>query len=162
MEEIGVSPTASWTRGAQKKRPQNTIMPTSTSEAKISLTTPSTTAPRLMAPPLMRGEATLRKPGTPSTSPTNARQPLCAAYDGIRQGTDGFLEHGQVPGADVWPEGETARDLEPDGWWCSVHTADTTRKQTGMRLRRQGGGSMPGGTPRKTVGTSGVRGSLAS
>ena len=41
-------------------------------------------------------------------------------------------------------------------------SADTARQNTGRRLRRHVGGSVPGGTPREKVVTSGGRGRIAS
>src|SRR2546427_11136623 len=96
------------------------------------------------------------------TGPFREPGHLCAVYDWTRQGTDGFLGHDRCQGQ---TSGLRARRHEAwilMGGWCGAYTADTTRKKTGMRLRRPVGGRVPGGTPRETVVKSGVRGMIAS
>jgi len=57
-----------------------------------------------------------------------AREPyyLYAVHDWTREGTEGFLGHPTMPGADVWRSSETSRGLDPDGWLVRRIEADAT------------------------------------
>src|SRR5688500_16296006 len=49
-----------------------------------------------------------------------------------------------VPGAEVWPTGETSTSLDPDGCLVRRHTAiDTKPLKTRARAKRQIGSEMP-------------------
>jgi hypothetical protein len=74
-----------------------------------------------------------------------------------RQGPDGFLGHARGQGQTSGLEARRQGALILRGGWCGAHTAGTARKQTGMRLRRQVGESVLGGTPRKKLVKRGVR-----
>ena len=70
-----------------------------------------------------------------------AREPwhVCAGADWTRQGTDGFLGHERCQGQTCGWQARRPEALSLRGGWCGARTADTTRKQTGMRLRPQVG-----------------------
>jgi hypothetical protein len=65
---------------------------------------------------------------------------LCAVVDWTRQGTDGFLGHDRCQGQTFGSQARRHEALILMGGWCGVHTADTARKKTGMRLRPHVGG----------------------
>src|SRR5262245_3876199 len=96
------------------------------------------------------------------TGPAREPWPLYAVANWTRQGTDGFLGHERCQGQTSGRAARRHGALILMGVWCGAHTADTARKKTGMRLQLPGGASVPGGTPRKTVVKSGVRGGIAS
>src|SRR5262249_6155062 len=56
----------------------------------------------------------------------------------------------QVPGADVWPEGETSRGLDPDGWMVRrLHSRHYTQENRDASAATSRGWSVPSGTQRK-------------
>jgi len=90
------------------------------------------------------------------TGPFREPWHLWAVYDWTRQGTDGFLGHERCQGQTSGLGARRHGALILMGVWCGAHTADTAHKKTGMRLRLQVGGCVPGGTPRKKVVKGGV------
>ena len=60
---------------------------------------------------------------------------MCVVYDWTRQETDGFLGHDRCQGQTCGWQARRPEALHLMGGWCGVHTADTARKKTGMRLR---------------------------
>ena len=63
---------------------------------------------------------------------------------GIRLDTAGnrrFSGARQVPGADVWPEGETSRGLDPDGWMVRrLHSRHHTKENRDASAATSRGG----------------------
>ena len=74
------------------------------------------------------------------TGPFREPGHVCAVNDWTREGTDGFLGHHRCQGQTLGEQARRHEALILMGGWCGAHTADTTRKKTGMRLRPQGGG----------------------
>src|SRR5262245_23117862 len=61
----------------------------------------------------------------------------------------------QVPGADVWPEGETSRGLDPDGWIVRrLHSRHHTQENRDASEATSRGWSGPSGTQPKKVAKS--------